>query len=353
MGMKRQSTLTSKFLRHLAVSMMVLLVLTLPILYYITTQFYAEDLIRVVRQYGLTNVHLDLEEDTMMGLFIQFFTILLAMMAAVFLVMRTSPKRLWRPFFATLGKISGFRVEDGKVPVLPQTDVKEFAQLNDVLNRIMTESIKSYNVQKEFTENASHELQTPLAVARGKMDNLMQDPDLTPHQGKELQDIYDQLSHMSRLTGKLLMLSKMENNQYQRLDKVNLVAKIEALLPVWQGLAVGMAIKFGHDDSVTALSCSEVLLESMLNNLVVNAIRHSNGQGSIDIDIRRGSLRVSNTSDEKALDAQRIFSRFYRSNMSRCGNGLGLAIVKAICDYHKWTVGYSYEAGKHVFSVVF
>lgn len=70
--MKRQSTLTSKFLRHVAVSMMVLLVLTLPILYYITTRFYAEDLIRVVRQYGLTNVHLDLEEDTMMGLFIQF-----------------------------------------------------------------------------------------------------------------------------------------------------------------------------------------------------------------------------------------------------------------------------------------
>ena len=274
-------------------------------------------------------------------------------MATVFLVMRTSPKRLWRPFFVTLGKISGFKVEDGRVPELPRTDIKEFAQLNDVLKRIMTASIQSYNVQKEFMENASHELQTPLAVARGKMDNLMQDPQLTPHQGKELQDIYDQLSHMSRLTRTLLMLSKMENNQYQRLDKVDLPGKIEALMPVWQGLAVGTPLTFEHDGSVTILSCSEALLESMLNNLVVNAIRHSNGQGSISIGIRAGVLRVSNTSDEQALDAKRIFSRFYRSNMSRGGNGLGLAIVKAICDYHKWTVGYGYEDGRHVFSVTF
>lgn len=226
----KERSLTSKLMRRFVLFMVVLTIMAIPVLYYITTAYYAEDLTDLVENYGIKNPDIDLEEDTLMGLFIQFMSIIVILFAAVLLVMRYVPQRLWAPFNDTLAKIKGFRVEKGNVPALKKSGTREFDELNATLEIIMSNSVNSYRVQKEFTENASHELQTPLAIVQGKLDNLLQDR-LTEHQARELQDIYMEIRHMSRLSRNLLLLSKIENNQYHNFVSINVCEKIRAVAP--------------------------------------------------------------------------------------------------------------------------
>lgn len=352
MAMKER-TLSQRLMAQFVIAMVVLTILAIPILYFITTHYYAEDLTDLVSNYGIKNPDIDLEQDTMVGLFLQFFAIIAILFITTLLVMRYVPKRLWQPFYETLDKVKGFKVEKGSIPKLEKSGTKEFDELNDTLTTIMTDSVKSYRIQKEFTENASHELQTPIAIVQGKLDNLLQDEKLTEHQSNEIQQIYQEMRHMSSLSRNLLLLSKIENNQYHALQQVNLCDKISSLLPSLESLAGDITVDTDFQNEGLVLNCNETLLESMLNNLVVNAVRHNMPNGKITISVIGKSLIVANTSDEPSLDEAHIFSRFYRSKVNQKGNGLGLAIVKSICDFHHWQIHYQYQDCWHKFVVNF
>lgn len=185
----------------------------------------------------------------------------------------------------------------------------------------------------------------------------MQDTTLSEKQLGALQNINVELRHMSRLSRNLLLLSKIENNQYRQGAAVSVTDKIKNLQPMWQSLCVDKTMVFSLDES-TLVYCNEVLLESLINNLVVNAIRHCPSQGEIRVTLKEKTLTVSNGSDGVPLDGAKIFSRFYRGQDAQKGapqkgNGLGLAIVKSICDYHHWTVRYVFEKRRHCFTVTF
>ncbi len=349
----KERTLASRLMMRFVACMVALTVLAIPVLYYITTRYYAEDLADLVRDYGIQNPDIDLEADTIEGLFIQFFSIIVILFIAVLVVMRYVPHRLWRPFRDILSTAKEFRVETGNVPHLRHTGTREFDELGDTLTSIMNDSVRSYQVQKEFTENASHELQTPIAIIQGRLDNLMQDESLTPTQAEAIQQIYQELRHMSRLSRNLLLLSKIENNQYNAHAMVNVCDKIRSILPSLESLAADITIKTRFEDTTLTVDCNETLLESMINNLVVNAVRHNTPKGVIYIEVKGKGLTIANPSDEPPLDAARIFSRFYRTKHNQKGNGLGLAIVKSICDYHHWRINYTYADGQHQFHVEF
>ena len=134
---------------------------------------------------------------------------------------------------------------------------------------------------------------------------------------------------------------------------IDVCKKIEQLLPKLEAIADGLSIDTDFQDTALTVEANDVLMESMLNNLVVNAVRHNRAEGTIIISVSNGRLSIANPSDEPPLDADRVFSRFYRMKSSQKGNGLGLAIVKSICDYHHWTVSYEYRDGLHIFAVVF
>lgn len=348
-----ERTLTRQLMTRLALGLLIILMLATPILYFLTTHYYAEDLIDIVESYGIKHPDIDLSEDVMAGIFIQFFVILGGLLVVILIVMQLVPRRLWRPFRDTLEKIRTFKVEKGVVSLPETTGVCEFSQLNQVLNAIMQDSVRSYRVQKEFTENASHELQTPLAVLQNKLDNLLQDEHLTKHQATEMQEMYQEVRHMSNLSRSLLLLSKIENNQFSRSDRINLCAKLEKLLPRLESLAGSLIITTLFTQPELQVSCNEALLESLITNLVVNAVRHNCQEGRIIIKVEKGTLTIANTSDEQPLDATHIFSRFYRTKENQKGNGLGLAIVKSVCDYHKWQISYHYQEGIHSFNVSF
>ena len=352
--LSKGSSLSKKMLTQFAACIAMLLLLATPLFYFLTKHYYAEDMIDIIEAVGQGQPipALDLEEDIMHGIMIQFGVITVVLAVAIVLTVRFISRRLWKPFDETLLRIEGFRLEDGKLPALPESRVKEFVRLNHTLTALMRNSLASYRVQKEFTENASHELQTPLAVFQSKLDLLLQQPRLSEQQAEIIQGLYENVTRLSRLNRNLLLLAKIDNRQYGQMETINLDNFLNGLLPSLECLTEDITL---HKDFQTSLTicANRTLLESLVNNLVINAVRHNCPNGEITLIITENRLIVENTSDEPELDNKLLFNRFYRPSGQTKGNGLGLAIVHAICEYHGWKVLYHYKAKRHLFTMYF
>lgn len=260
---------------------------------------------------------------------------------------------MWLPFDDTLAKTERFNLAQSEVPHFHDTEIKEFLRLNHSLTQLMQKDKETYLIQKEFTENASHELQTPLAIIRSKLDLLMQE-DMNERQMQLVADLYQLTTRMGHLNRNLLLLAKIENAQYVETEDVDIAALLSTSLPMYNALQGGINLMVDDHRSTphTLLRANPILLECLLKNLIVNAIRHSSPEGEVNILLQDGSLTVSNSSDGSgALCADTLFRRFRSGDVRQKGNGLGLAIVKAICDFHGWTVRYAFENGRHCFTV--
>lgn len=355
MEYRKKRSLLNKTLIQFILYTAVILLLATPLFYILTKNFYAEDMLEIIEEVreGHPLPKLDLEEDIMKGVMLQFGLVSAVLGVAFVVVMQFISGKMWHPFDDTLQKVEQFRLEQGTIPVFRDTTVKEFDRLNIALKRLIDNNVKSYRMQKEFTENASHELQTPLAILQGKLEILLQLPDLTQAQATVIQEMLVTLKRMTQLNRSLLLLARIDNRQYQAEEQVNFVREVYELLPSLRLLAGGITIRTDVKAEVFMLKCNRILLESMVNNLVVNAVRHNRSDGFVSITVGHHELVVSNTSDEPPLDSHLIFNRFYRPSPKTKGNGLGLAIVKAICDYHDWTIEYGYKNKIHSFVVYF
>lgn len=350
-------SLISKTMRLLTLCIMVCFFLTAPLFYLLTKGFYAEDMIDIIESVkeGHGIPPLDLEQDIMAGMMLQFVLIFLVLALASFITMRFITKRLWQPFDDTLQKAEHFNLAQGAIPQFCNTDINEFARLNNSLKKLIQKDSETYRIQKEFTENASHELQTPLAIIRTKLDLLMQE-DLTEKQARLVAELYDMTTRMNHLNRNLLLLAKIENDQYSTMEEVDVAAIITSALPLYKVLCNDSSLRLEDHRSKTnhSINANPILLECLLKNLIVNAIRHSVSGGVVRIVVDDERLTVSNTDGEgKPLDASLMFNRFHTGDASQKGNGLGLAIVKAICDFHQWQIEYRYEDGCHTFCVHF
>lgn len=351
----RKKSLLGTTLARFTLCTALLLLLAAPLFYWLTESFYAEDMIGIIESVhaGKPLPQLDLEEDIMEGMMLQYSLFAVIIGAAVVLTVRIVSKRMWRPFYEMLAAVDAFRIESGACPPLADSRVREFSELKGALGRLMEGSVSSYKVQKEFSENASHELQTPLAVMRGKLDMLSQLPEITERQAALIQELYGISGRMARLNRNLLLLAKMDNSQFDSTEKVDVVEVVRGLLPYLESLAGGLRLVADLRVDTLPLRANRSLLESMAANLVVNAVRHNREGGEVVVRLCAGGFSVENTSDGGGLDASRIFKRFYRAPGGANGNGLGLAIVKAVCDYHGWSVEYAYKEGRHRFTVKF
>ena len=148
-------------------------------------------------------------------------------------------------------------------------------------------------------------------------------------------------------------LLKYSNRQYGQTEDIRLTRFLDELTPFLQSIAGDIFLYEEFKNSNLTVRANRTLLESLVNNLVVNAVRHNRPKGEIHLTVQGRELQIANTSDEPALDSRLIFNRFYRPSEKVKGNGLGLAIVRAICEYHGWKVSYRYEDGRHCFTVHF
>ncbi len=351
----KKNNLIDKAMLQFTLCVTILMLLATPLFYWLTKHYYAEDLIWVIDtiKQGKDIPPLDIEQDIMHGIMIQFGMIICIIGISVILIMKNISVKLWTPFYYTLNKISKFRLEDKRIPVLPENNVKEFTQLNKAVTTLMENSQMSYNIQKEFTENASHEIQTPLAIFQSKLDNLLQDEHLTKHQAETIQELYNLTLRITRLNKNLLLLAKIDNNQYNEMSDIDLIKVLNKILPLLLSISENITITKDFRLPSMIIRCNTILLESLINNLIVNALRHTNADGEIIIIVENNKMTITNTSNGMILDEKLLFNRFYRPVRNINGNGLGLAIVKAICDYHKWEIKYQYSNNKNNFIVTF
>jgi signal transduction histidine kinase len=282
----------------------------------------------------------------------QYGLLFLALLVSLTILQRMMSKKLWKPFYDTLDKIEGFKLESGQKPDFEQTTTIEFSRLNEKLNGLMVDNITIYKQQKEFIENASHELQTPLAVFKSQLDILLQQPGLTQSNTEIIRSLYAVSARMTRLNKNLLFLARIDNAQLSNMEVVDFVKILHDQLMYLRELAESEGLTV-HEETGNSLNlkANKLLVESLINNMVVNAIRHNVKEGTINIKVDKSGLKVSNTGVPYALDPNKIFRRFSRSSEEKKGNGLGLAIVQQICIMHGWKVGYKYENNLHVFDV--
>ena len=260
--------------------------------------------------------------------------------------------RSMKPFYVLLHWLGDYRLGQTHKPLYNPTHTSEFQKLNDTVIRFAQHSEEVFQQQKQFIGNASHEIQTPLAVCRNRLEMLMEDETLTEQQLGEIIKTYETLEYVSKLNKSLLLLSKIDNHQYSETSKVCLNDILHSLIPDFEEVYAFKEVSLSLEENARLCAdMNEVLATVLMTNLLKNAFVHNVEDGSIRITINRDSICFSNTGTLVALDEKRVFERFYQGNKKEGSTGLGLAIANAVCRQFKLELKYVFKDGMHQFWV--
>jgi len=293
------------------------------------------------------------ETDNLIVRIFMIMTILVFLIiAALLITVRLTSLRAWNVFYDTIKKINNYDINLHNEFSLKQSDIKEFDDLNRVLIA-MTERIKKdYSNMKEYTENASHEIQTPLAIINMKMEMLLQSETLNENQLKAVIDAYEASNRLSKLNKTLLLLAKIENRQFPESKPINPQALIDSQLESLEDLIASKKISVERNfEPGVSLTMNPYLADILFANLIKNAIRHNLTGGELIIRITTDFISISNSGTELKIDKTSLFQRFHKQSSSPESLGLGLAIVQKICEVYGYKVSYAYENNRHHFRV--
>ena len=301
----------------------------------------------------LVKVRKSLEEtdNLVHSILVIIISAVLLILIITFLINRILLKKLWQPFYETLDSIKSFKLSDRKKLALRKTGIDEFDILNNTLEQSIGKATLDYELLKEFTENASHELQTPLAVIRSKLDILIQDENLSEQQSTITVEAYEAIKRLSKLNQSLLLLARIENNQYYNIEKIDLAEKLKTKLQQFSELYKAKNIHVSSIIDESYINIDTQLADILLNNILSNAIKHNVENGFVEILLQQRKLVVINTGTASALNRERLFTRFYKETVSNENTGLGLSVVKQICDVSNITINYAFSQNKHRFTL--
>ena len=293
------------------------------------------------------------EDDLIEDLFRSVFWLYLIMLISILLINKIALQKLWKPFYEVVHQLKNFRLDGGEKAPSIKTNIKEFNELKNAVNTLLQHSLETYATQKQFTENAAHELQTPLAIAAGKLELLLEKDDLTHVHAEDIAQILQIIERLARLNKSLLLLTKIENNQYSGTQTISINKTVHECISDLEDFASYKNIEISiHEQKHSEIEMDATLANILISNLIKNAIFHNIQNGQIIISITKTTLNISNTGNGKALDPQKIFSRFYKEATEQSSTGLGLAVVKAICKLYNFDLSYHYN-NVHCFEVRF
>lgn len=261
-------------------------------------------------------------------------------------------RRLWRPFYKTLRALDAYQVEKHEVLTFPKQHTVEFEQLNQSVTQFTDRLAATYQNLKEFTENASHEIQTPLAVILSKIEGLFQDESLKESQLVALSEISEAANRLAKLNQALLLLTKIENRQFLAgTEPISLVPIINRKLRDLEDLIEQRGITVKTTIEPTGPVMHPALAEVLVNNLLTNAIRYNVNGGTIDITLNAGRLVVRNTGAPIHIDPELMFERFRKEGTHSASLGLGLALAKTICQVNGQALTYETDGPWHILTV--
>ena len=256
---------------------------------------------------------------------------------------------LWKPFYQSLESVKDFKVHAAQQVVFPETRVQEFNIMNQHFQQAANNAQREYKSLKEFSESAAHELQTPLAIIRSKLDILIQQDNFTEEQINLLKETYGSISKLSKLNHSLLLLTKIENNQYNTESGIDFKEKLEYKISQFQEIWENSQLECASQLEEAYITANPDLIEIFLNNVLSNATRHNYPGGHISIELNSKELKVTNSGMRQPLEKDKLFKRFYKATTHAEDNGLGLSIVKQICERAGMFAAYHYRYGTHQF----
>jgi len=293
-------------------------------------------------------------QDFFLAITVSVGIVILLLIVTVYFVNTIIMRNAWLPFYENLEILKNFSVENNRPIHLQKTKIDEFQELNQSLIKL-TDKIKSdFTNLKEFTENASHEMQTPLAIMQSKLEMLMQSENLKKDQIHQIKAIYLAGQRLSKLNKTLLLLSKIENLQFKEKEEILFNDTIERHLEIFDDFLLNKKIRVIKNFATNPKAkANPLLFDMVISNLLSNAIKHNVEHGNITIVTNDLFMSFSNSGKPLNISSDSLFERFKKDSKSPDSFGLGLAIVKKICDTNNWKINHSFIEYQHNITIYF
>jgi len=297
-----------------------------------------------IRQSSIEN------KDLLFAIGFTVFAVFTVLVFSLFFINNRLSRKLWQPFYTNINRLKSYSFQENKQLELENSNIDEFYQLNQSLEELTSKLSKDYITLKEFTENASHEIQTPLSIILMNIDDLLQ-KNQSEESNSKLYQTYQAAKRLSNLNEKLLLLARLDNNQKRELENVNLNEKIEQQIKVLEPLieAKELVVKLSNS-FIFNVQMDPVIADILIMNLLSNAIKHNLNKGFITISISENKIHFTNSkATDKIIDEEEIFQRFKKGNSDSVG--LGLSIILKICDVSRLTISVQQTASEITFIV--
>jgi signal transduction histidine kinase len=279
--------------------------------------------------------------------FVMFFLFLSLLLVSLFVNYFVS-KKLWSPFFNAVNEAAKFNILSDKPLELPDTGIDEFRQLKAVLEQMTDKMRMDYKNLKEYNENSSHEIQTPLAIIRSKLDILVQNKKLNKESINIIKSINEATTRLLKLNQGLLLISKIENLQFPEIKELSLKKMIGDNLHYYEEIMELKKIRVETEFTDTAtVNMNETLADIMISNLLSNAVRYNIDNGYIICRLDNRFLTITNSGTPLDFDTGNLFMRFRKGTNHSQSVGLGLSIVKKIVDYYGMQISYTSTGPVH------
>ncbi|MFA9371787.1 MAG: sensor histidine kinase [Labilibaculum antarcticum] len=304
------------------------------------------------KHYKITTRQMLMEFDDIFALYTTLISlVLLLIFVGLLLFTRRLNISLWKTFNTNIEKIKTYSFTPPSKLDLAETGIDEFDELNEVLSMMSGRLEKDYTATKEFSANAAHELQTPLAIIRNKCENLFSDSDLNKKTIETIREIYLSADKLSGITKALLILAKIDNGQFNEKEMVSL----NEIFKYWMNSFQDVIQDRKLDVTISAVDNCQILIDKRLANLLiqnifVNSIKHSRDGDQISIFLAKDYFTIANMGEVAIHQPGMIFNRFYTESPNIGSTGIGLAIVKKIADHYKIEIEYTFKDFKHLFT---
>ncbi|WP_142784044.1 sensor histidine kinase [Changchengzhania lutea] len=290
-------------------------------------------------------------EDFLLAIVISNIAIFVLAFIFLFYFNTTRNLKLWSPFFKNLEQMKRFSLTS-KVPIeLIDSDVLEFSELKNEISLLTNKVRTDYESLKQFTEDVSHEMQTPLAIIQAKIDNIINEHEISDKQFEQITSIQKDIQRLKQLNKRITTLTKIDNSQFVNIENINLTDLINEKIESFKELQFVNLVHTSKKE--LSVSMDGYLADILINNLISNAIKHSKKEEDITIKTKDNFLIISNFGEKALVHPENLFLRFYRESNGYQSTGLGLAIVKKICDLYGFKISYQFEIDHHVFSIDF
>ena len=284
-------------------------------------------------------------------LFVSTSLIILLLLSGFFLINRKLSQWAWRPFLENLSRLQKYEVAQKEPIHIQSSQISEFEELNKVITSLIDQVKKDFQNLKEFNENISHEIQTPLAIIRNKVVLLLERKNLDERDLKLIEAIYHETNKLSKIGKSLTLISRIENQEFKRLDRVEVRGVVENILRSMEEIIRFKDLEITTELEPAVIECDHILADILFTNLIKNAVQHNVEGGSIRITLDHEKFVISNTGVVSEVPSERLFQRFQKGSPAKESLGLGLAISQKICEIYGFRLQYNRHADTHIFKL--